>query len=41
MAIVAAPMYYRAGGAGAASQVWRSVDLLISMIAKTFPCYVI
>jgi hypothetical protein len=38
MAFVAAPVYYRAGEAGAAS---RSVNLLISMIAKTFACYFI
>jgi hypothetical protein len=34
----AAPVYYRAGEAGAAS---RSVNLLIFMIAKTFACYFI
>jgi hypothetical protein len=29
------------GGAGAASQVWRSVNLLIPMIAKAFACYAV
>jgi hypothetical protein len=33
------PMCYRAGGAGAASWVWRSVNRLISMITKTFLIY--
>jgi hypothetical protein len=39
--LVATPMCYRAGRAGAASQAWRAVSLLISMITKTFLCYVV
>ena len=39
--LVPTPMCYRAGRAGAASQAWQAVSLLISMITKTFLCYVV
>jgi hypothetical protein len=38
---VPAPMCYRGGGAGVVSQSWRSVNLLISMITKTFLLYAV